>query len=90
MPRSTNELSNVITASTHNADLLLHVVRDALWRYRVGDDEYDCRIEHTVAVMDAASAFIHTLASCKEGMSRDELFDKLIEKLQDARPPAPT
>jgi prophage antirepressor-like protein len=74
---------------THNARLVETIVLDARKKYHIGTmggcEHFSNHIEHTVDVMDVAQIVTHTLASSYEYITREELLDVLIQKLEDAK-----
>ena len=75
----------IYTLEVSNGKLVEDTAKHALKRYHHAREHYNCRVEHTVDVFDIAGTVVDTLASSYEFMTRDELFDKVIDKLQAKR-----
>ena len=54
-------------------------------RYHYNREHYMCDVEHTINIVDVAAIVVDTLASCYDSISRDEMFDKVIENLEAVR-----
>ena len=81
---------NIIYArETHNGKLVEDMAKAALKRYHIGNfggtENYNCKSEHTANVFDIACVVCDTLASSFEFITRDELIDRLVSKLEDER-----
>ncbi|PNH02084.1 hypothetical protein TSOC_011967 [Tetrabaena socialis] len=73
----------IYTRETLNAKLIEDIAHTALRRYHCSREHYNCRVEHSVDVLDAACTFVDTVSSSYEHITRRELLERLIERLRD-------
>lgn len=71
--------------ATHNGGLVENIVAAVMKRYHYQREHYMCNVEHSINVIDVAATVIDTLASCYDCMSREEMFDKVMENLEAIR-----
>ena len=75
--------------STLNAKVVEDIVRVAQRRYHIGmlggTEHYTNEIEHSVNVIDVACTVVDTLASTYEYITRNEMLNKLVAKIEDLR-----
>ena len=77
--------ARAIKDRTHNGAIVEAIVAAVMKRYHYNKEHYMCDVEHTINVIDVAAIVIDTLASCFDSISRDEMFDKVIENLEAVR-----
>ena len=72
----------VYKRATHNAKIVEDIVGIACRRYWYRAEHYNCRMDHSIDVIDIASAVVDTLASSYEHIARADLYAKVIGTLQ--------
>ena len=74
---------------THNGRLVENIVKDALKRYRIGNnggaEHYNNDVDHTMLLFNLACTITDTFASSYEAIGSDGLIDSLIDKLNVER-----
>jgi phage anti-repressor protein len=75
----------VYVRETSNAVIIENIVAVALKRYHIAREHYQCRLDHTRAIIDIACTVVDTLTSSYEFIGRDELFQKVIDTLHEDR-----
>ena len=70
---------------TNNAAIVDKVLKVALRRYQYTNEHIMCNLEHTINVTEIVCAVIDALSSCSEQISRNDMLDKVIEKINDLR-----
>jgi phage anti-repressor protein len=73
----------VYVRETSNAVIIENVIAVALKRYHIAREHYQCRLEHTRAIIDIACTVVDTLASSFKFIGRDELYQKVIDMLHE-------
>jgi hypothetical protein len=72
----------VYERATHNAKIVEDIVGIACRRYWYRAEHYNCRMDHSIDIIDIASSVVDTLASSYEHMARTDLYAKVISALQ--------
>ncbi len=75
----------VYVLEVSNGKLVEDIAKHALKRYHHAREHYNCKLDHTCDVYDIAGTVVDTLASSYEFITRDELFDKVVERLEECR-----
>jgi hypothetical protein len=81
-PDVADGMSIVYVRKTSNGALVQDIAKYVLRRYNHEQEDYCCRVEHTVDVYDIACVVVDTLASSREFMKRGDLFRRIIAELQ--------
>jgi hypothetical protein len=75
----------VYVLEVSNGKLVEDIAKHALKRYHHAREHYNCKLDHTCDVYDIGGTVVDTLASSYEFITRDELFDKVVERLEACR-----
>ena len=79
----------IYARSTHNAKVAEDVIHEVLRRYHFSREHFQCRLEHSIAVIDVVCTVIDTVASCYEHATRDELIHRVQDALDKQRSELP-
>ncbi len=84
---SARGIVEVYQRATHNAPIVEKIVEVAMKRYHYaslgGEEHYNCDVEHSINIIDVASTVVDTLAGCYEYISREELVQTVLRRLED-------
>jgi hypothetical protein len=75
----------VYVLEVSNGKLVEDIAKHALKRYHHAREHYNCKLDHTCDVYDIGGTVVDTLASSYEFITRDDLFDKVTERLEECR-----
>lgn len=72
----------VYSLDVTNGKLVEDIIKHCLKRYHHAREHFNCKLEHTADCFDIAGTVVDTLASSYEIISREELFDRVVENLR--------